>query len=236
MPSEALVMPSRKSEIMFNPKNKYLLGKREEEGQGHRKYPVSVCMRALPILTCFSEKVQSSLPVLCIKSCRINKYLPTVRASKSLWIVPWSLTMPDSWTHFTNSSSCMYFVGSWNLFMAPSSCPFPRPAYSRSWSLLTRLISRLSSAFLSACREISTLWQRPLFIYLTVSKITHKPLRWTSFRLEGEVEAVDLPFFAPKVIIVKIICNHLLILWWETELLTWYLMLLTPHNLTEGSL
>lgn len=146
--------------------------------------------------------------------------------------------MPDSWTHFTNSSSCMYFVGSWNLFMAPSSCPFPRPARSRSWSLLTRLISRLSSAFLSACREISTLWRRPLFVYLTVSKITHKPLRWTSFRLEGEVEAVDLPFLFIIIIfiIVKIICNHLLILWWETELLTWYLMLLTPHNLTEGSL
>lgn len=78
---------------------------------------------------------------------------PTVRASNSLCMVPWSFTMPHSWMHFTKSSSCMYVFGSWKRFTAHSSCPFPKRHCSRSWSLFTRMMSRFSSGRLSACGE-----------------------------------------------------------------------------------
>lgn len=80
-------------------------------------------------------------------------------------MVPWSFTIPDSWTHFTNSSSCMYFFGSWKRFTAPSSCPLLWRARSRSWSLLTRLISRLSSGRLSACGGIVTITVNDCYDY-----------------------------------------------------------------------
>lgn len=77
-----------------------------------------------------------------------------MRASNRRRMVPWSLTMPDSWMHLTNSSCCMYFLGSWKRLTAPSSGPWSWRARSRSWSLLTRLIRRFSSGLRSAWEQI----------------------------------------------------------------------------------
>lgn len=139
---------------MINPRNECLPGKGEEEG-----YSWMFCLNEC-FCVCWGSwtwwNLWEKLHGICthIRICSILHNSPTVRASKSLCMVPWSFTMPDSWMHFTNSSSCMYFFGSWKRFTAPSSCPLSWRARSRSWSLLRRLMSRFSSGRLSACGEI----------------------------------------------------------------------------------
>lgn len=171
--------------VIINPRQEINVCLENGQGEGQGMVCEWVCV--------YAEAVESRRVTYTCTCGTFTAPLPTVRASKSRSMVPWSFTMPDSWMHFTNSSCCMYFFGSWKRFTVPSSCPLPWRARSRSWSLLTRLIRCLSSGLLSAWGDILwiviavlvTLTRRTPELMVKIDAIGQSDSRWQHYEADS---------------------------------------------------